>query len=211
MRRTRLLLADNHGIVAAALGSLLQRDYDVVGTAQGGVELVEAARRLRPDVIVADLDMPGLSGLEALRRLKSVEQFEAKVVFLTVHGEPEMAAEAFRAGGAGYVEKHSATAELHIAIQEVLQGRAYLTSRITKGVLAALASPCREPSIRLTSTERQVVRSIAAGRGIEEIAATLGVSTAVVEDCRDEMMEELGLGSTADFVRYAIKQGLVAH
>ena len=211
MRRTRLLLADNHGIVVEALGSLLQRDYDVVGTAQGGLELVEAARRLRPDVIVADMDMPGLCGLEALRRLKAVEKFDAKVVFLTVRGEPELAAETFRAGGAGYVLKHSATAELHIAIQEVLQGRAYLTSRITNGVFAAWASPSQEPSIRLTTTERQVLQLIAAGRCVEEIAATLGISTDVVEDCKDEMMEDLDLGSTADFVRYAIKQGLVAH
>lgn len=211
MRRPRLLLADNHGIVVEALGSLLQRDYDVVGTAREGVELVEAARRLRPDVIVADMDMPGLSGLEALRRLKTVEKIEAKIVFLTVHGEPELAAEAFEAGGAGYVLKHSATDELHTAIQEVLQGRAYLTSRITMGVLAALASSWTEPSTRLTTLERQVLRFIAAGRRLEEIAAILGLSTDSVETCTEDMAQELGLESTADFVRYAIEHGLVAH
>jgi DNA-binding NarL/FixJ family response regulator len=211
MRRTRLLVADNHGFVVKALGSLLQRDYDVVGTVPEAIGLVEAARRLRPDVIVADLDMPGLSGLEALRRLKGLEKFEAKVVFLTMHGEPELAAEAFQAGGAGYVLKQSAIDELHTAIQEVLKGRAYLASRITTSLFRAMASPWREPSAELTTRERQVLRLVAAGRRVEEIAAVLGISTDSVEDCRDEMMQELGLGSPGDFVRYAIKQDVVAH
>jgi DNA-binding NarL/FixJ family response regulator len=210
MRRTRLLVADNHGIVVKALGSLLQRDYEVLGTVGEALELAEAARRLSPDVIVADLDVPGLSGLEALRRL-SVQKFEAKVVFLTMHCEPELAAEAFQAGGAGYVLKQSAIHELHTAIQEVLKGRAYLASRITASLFRAMASPWREPSAELTTRERQVLRLVAAGRRVEEIAAVLGISTDTVEDCRDEMMQVLGLGSPGDFVRYAIQQDLVAH
>jgi DNA-binding NarL/FixJ family response regulator len=157
MRRTRLLVADNHGIVVKALGSLLQRDYEVLGTVGEALELAEAARRLSPDVIVADLDVPGLSGLEALRRL-SVQKFEAKVVFLTMHCEPELAAEAFQAGGAGYVLKQSAIHELHTAIQEVLKGRAYLASRITASLFRAIVLT-QPPQDRRRRSQRKIANA----------------------------------------------------
>ena len=209
MRRTRLLLADDHGIVVDALGTLLERDYDVVGRARNGLELVDAAKRLQPDVIVADVEMPGLSGVEALRRLTAVEKVDVKVVFLTMHDEPDLAAEAFRAGGVGYVLKQSATEELHTAIQEVLQGRVYLTSRIAKGVLTELAAPRGVPPITLTPRQQDVLRLIAEGRRMKEIATILDLSTRTVESYKYEMMQALGVGSTAELVRYAIKHGLV--
>ena len=134
-RRTRLVLADDHLGIATALGHLLERDYDLVATVRDGLELVEVAMRLRPDVIVADMNMPSLSGLDALRRLKS-QDVDSKFVLLTTDGDPALAAETFRAGGEAYVLKHSATEELHTAIEEVLQGRRYLTPRIAKGVIA---------------------------------------------------------------------------
>lgn len=208
MDRTRLLLADDHGIVVDALGTLLERDYDVVGRARNGLELVDAAKRLRPDVIVADVEMPGLSGVEALRRLTAVEKVNVKVVFLTMHDEPDLAAEAFRAGGAGYVLKQSATEELHTAIQEVLQGRVYLTSRIAKGVLTELAAPQGGAAVTLTPRQQDVLRLIAEGRRMKEIATILDLSTRTVESYKYEMMQALGVGSTAELVRYAIKRGL---
>lgn len=143
MPRTRLVLADDHGLIMEALGHLLDRDYDIVAAVRDGLALVEAAKRLRPDVIVADMNMPRLSGLEALRQLKA-EWIESKFVFLTMDGDPALAAEAFRAGGAAYLLKHSATEELHAAIQEVLQGRSYLTPQLAGGVIARLGT-CVEP------------------------------------------------------------------
>lgn len=208
MRRTRLLLADDHGIVVEALGHMLERDYEIVGTARDGLELVDSVRRLRPEVIVADIDMPGVTGLDALRRLKEDEKIEARVIFLTMHGDPELAAEAFRAGGAGYVLKDSATAELHVAIQEVLQGRVYLTSRVAKGVLTALAHR-NDDAAQLTARQKDVLRLIAEGRRMKEIGAVLDLSTRTVESYKYEMMQTLGLGSTAELVRFAIKHGLV--
>ena len=145
MRRPRLLLVGDHTVVGETLGNILQWNYDVQSSARHGVELVEAVRRFRPDVIVADLDTPGMNFHDAVRQLKSEAGLDAKIVFLTMNGDPEVASEAFRAGGAGYVLKHSATAELHLAIEEVLQGRSYLTSDITNRVLAALAASGERP------------------------------------------------------------------
>jgi DNA-binding NarL/FixJ family response regulator len=210
MRRTRLVLADDHGIVVEALGSLLRRDYDVVGTARDGRELVETVRRLRPDVVVADIDMPGVTGLDAVRRLREVEKIDTKVIFLTMHGDPELAAEAFRAGGAGYVLKDAAAEELHTAIQEVLQGRAHVPSRVAKGVLSALATHSSDAAGRLTPRQRDVLRLIAEGHRMKEIAAALDLSTRTVESYKYEMMQALGVGSTAELVRFAIKHGLVS-
>ena len=209
MRRIRLLLADDHGIVVDALGHMLERDYEVVGTARDGLELVDAVRRLRPEIVVADIDMPGVTGLDALRRLREDEKIEVKVIFLTMHGDPGLAAEAFRAGGAGYVLKDSATAELHVAIQEVLQGRVYLTSRVAKGVLTALATHSYDDAAQLTARQKDVLRLIAEGRRMKEIGAALDLSTRTVESYKYEMMQTLGLGSTAELVRFAIKHGLV--
>ena len=209
MRRTRLLLVGDHGIVVQALSHLIQWNYDVVGTARDGLELVEAARRFRPDVIVADIDMPGVSLLD-LRQLKIVEGVDAKIVFLTMHGDPELAEEAFRAGGAGYVLKHSATAELHTAIQEVLQGRSYLTSHITNGLFAALASSGERPAA-LTARQRDVLRLSAQGRRMTDIAEILDLPTHMVEAEKDEMMDELALESHAELARYAIKHGFAVH
>jgi len=210
MRRTRLLLVGDNGIVVEALGKLVMWNYDVVGNARDGVELVEAARRCRPDVIVADIDMPGGSLFEALQQLKTVDRIDAKIVFLTMHGDPELAAEAFRAGGAAYVLKHSATTELHTAIQEVLQGRAYLTSHITNRVLAALAAS-GERTTELTARQRDVLRLIAQGRPMEDIATILHLPAGTVENDKDDLMTELGLDSTAELVQYAIRNGFAVH
>lgn len=137
--RTRLVLADDHLGIATVLGQLLERDYDLVATVRDGLELVDVAIRLRPEVIVADMNMPSLSGLDALRRLQR-QQIRIKFVLLTTDGDPALAAETFRAGGSAYLLKHSATEELHTAIEEVLQGRRYLTPQIANGVIAALAN-----------------------------------------------------------------------
>jgi DNA-binding NarL/FixJ family response regulator len=208
-RRTRVLLADDHAIVAEGLATLLKGHFDLVGTAGNGNELVDTARKLRPDVIVADIAMPVLSGLEALRRLKSARS-DAKVIFLTMHADAQLATEAFRAGACGYVLKQSAGEELIAAIQEVLQGKTYLTPLITKDVITALTESTPRSDVKLTPRQREVLRLIAEGRRMKEIGAILQLSTRTVESHKYEMMRALGVESTAELVRYAIQIGLVA-
>jgi DNA-binding NarL/FixJ family response regulator len=210
MRRTTVLLADDHAIVAEGLASLLNSHVDLMGTVGDGGQLLEAARELRPDVIVADMAMPVLSGLEALRQLKA-ERIDAKVIFLTMHADAQLATEALRAGASGYVLKHSAGEELFRAIQEVVQGRVYLTPLLTKDVITALTDPTTQPAVTLSPRQREVLRLIAEGRRMKEIAATLQLSTRTVETHKYEMMRALGVDNTAALVRYAIELGLVAH
>ena len=209
MRRARVLLADDHTIVAQGLASLLRDDFDLVGTVGDGQALIDAAQRLRPDVIVADMAMPVMDGLEALHRLKAA-RIDAKVIFLTMHADAQLATEALRAGASGYVLKHAAGEELITAIQEVLQGRTYLTPLIAKDVITSLMAPEKQATVTLTPRQREVLRLIAEGRRMKEIAATLQLSTRTVETHKYDMMRALGVQSTAELVRYAIHLGLVA-
>jgi DNA-binding NarL/FixJ family response regulator len=206
--RTKVLLADDHAIVAEGLATLLKDHFELVGVVGNGSELIDAARKLRPDVIVADISMPVVSGLEALRRLKAARS-NAKVVFLTMHADAQLATEAFRAGACGYVLKQSAGEELIGALHEVLQGRTYLTPLITKDVIANLTESTPEPAVKLTPRQREVLRLIAEGRRMKEIGAILELSTRTVETHKYEMMRALKAESTAELVRYAIQIGLV--
>jgi DNA-binding NarL/FixJ family response regulator len=209
MRRTTVLLADDHAILAEGLASLLKGHFDLVGTVGDGRRLLDAARELRPDVIVADIAMPVLSGLQALCLLKA-EGLDAKVIFLTMHADAQLATEALRAGASGYVLKHSAGEELIRAIQEVVEGRVYLTPLLTKEVITTLTEPTTQPAVQLTPRQREVLQLIAEGRRMKEIAATLQLSTRTVETHKYQMMQALGVDSTAALVRYAIQLGLVA-
>ncbi len=206
MPRATVLLADDHPVVAAGLAALLRDEFSLVGTVADGAGLLEAARRLQPDVIVTDVTMPGLTGLDALRRIRA-EGMTAKVIFLTVHADTRLAAEALRAGAAGFVLKEAAGKELIAAIHEVRQGRTYLTPRLAPDVLANLA---RREALgdRLTSRQRDVLRLIAAGRTMKEIAAALGLSPRTVEGHKYQMMQALGVETTAELIRYAIEHGL---
>ncbi len=206
MRRAKVLLADDHTIVADGLVSLLKDSFDLVGAVKDGQQLVEAARRLRPDVIVTDISMPVLSGLEALRQLKAERQ-DVKVIFLTMHADAQLAAEAVRAGASGFLLKQSAGDELLNAIQEVLQGRLYLTPAVTKDVLAAVAHTTGSSPRELTPRQREVLRLIVDGRRMKEIAALLNLSTRTVETHKYEMMEALGVQSTVELVKYALQHG----
>jgi DNA-binding NarL/FixJ family response regulator len=209
MQRARVLLADDHTIVAEGLKSLLKDQFELVGTVADGGQLIDAARKLRPDVIVTDLSMPVLSGLDALRRLKA-ERLEVRVIFLTMHADARIAAEAFRAGAAGFLLKQSAGEELLTAIEDVLQGRTYLTPLITKDVIANLTTPDQDTEVALTPRQREVLRLLADGKRMKEIGAILGLSTRTVETHKYEMMQALGVGSTAELVRYALTHGLTS-
>ena len=145
MRRTTVLIADDHAIVSEGLAALLTKhDFEVVGTVRDGHALIDAAKRLRPDVIVTDLSMPGLSGLDVLARLKA-EHVDSKVIVLTMHDNPDLATVAMRAGASGFLLKDSAAGEVVMAIQQALQGRVYLTPALTRGVMERMAAPGDPP------------------------------------------------------------------
>jgi DNA-binding NarL/FixJ family response regulator len=209
MALPRVLLADDHTIVADGLRSLLAEHFDLVGTVRDGVALVEAAHRLRPDVIVSDIGMPVLSGLDALRRLNE-ETPRPRMIFLTMHADPDLATEAFRAGAAGYLVKHAAGEELINAIHEVLRGRFYLSPMITRDVLTNMDSkPARSPT-RLTPRQRDVLQLVVEGKRMKEIAASLDLSIRTVEFHKYEMMQALGVRTTAELIQFALRNDLVA-
>ena len=205
-RRPTILIADDHTIVAEGLVKLLSRRFDVVATVADGTALVEAAERFRPDIIIADLEMPSLSGLEALERLKK-RGVASKFVILTMHKEASVAARAMRAGASAFLLKHSAGNELIDAIDEVLNGRTYLSPAVTKDILAALDER-RGDEIALTRRQRDVLRLIVEGRRMKEIAAILDLSARTVETHKYEMMRVLGVQSTAELVALAVKRDL---
>lgn len=208
MRRITILLADDHAIVTDGLTGLLTKDnFDVVGAVTNGEALVEAATRLRPDIIVTDLSMPGMSGLDVLARLKT-ERVDSKVIVLTMHHEANLAIAAMRGGAAGYLLKESAGQELVDAIRQVLDGRSYLTPAVTRDVLDIMAGGRDDGEPQLTTRQRDVLRLIVKGQRMKEIAANLGLSVRTVETYKYDMMEALGLHSTAELVRYALDRRL---
>jgi DNA-binding NarL/FixJ family response regulator len=212
MSRARVLLADDHTIVAEGLRSLLENSYDFVGVVADGRALLEAAMRLKPDVIVADISMPLLNGLDAVRQLKK-DGSSAKVVILTMHSDTSLAAEAFRAGASGFILKHSAGEELSAAIEQVLSGGSYLTPLIAKDLISMLADAegqSLSSAGKLTPRQREVLQLIAEGRTMKEIASLLCISTRTAESHKYEMMDVLGTSNTAGLVQYAIKIGLVS-
>jgi DNA-binding NarL/FixJ family response regulator len=209
MRRHTVLLADDHTIVTEGLARLLRdHDFDVVGAVGDGRQLIEAASRLRPDVIVTDLSMPGLSGLDVLARLRA-ERLDSKVIVLTMHNDANLATVAMRSGASGFLLKESAGEELLAAIRQVLQGRVYLTPALTRDVMERMAGASGAAEPQLTPRQLDVLRLIVKGQRMKEIAANLGLSTRTVETHKYEMMQTLGLHSTAELVRYALDRRLV--
>jgi DNA-binding NarL/FixJ family response regulator len=211
MGRPRVLLADDHTILLEGLKGLLEPDFDLVGTAENGSELLTAAEKLEPDVILLDISMPVLNGIEAARRLKE-QNSKAKIVFLTMHADSRFVKEAFRVGASGYLLKRAASAELVSALREVLDGRFYVTPLITKDIMQSLLDPNfagEDRTGQLTSRQREVLQLVAEGKSLKEIAAKLNLSTKTVEYHKRSIMDELGLRTTAELTRYAVKHGIV--
>jgi DNA-binding NarL/FixJ family response regulator len=207
-RRITVLIADDHAIVKEGLVSLLkEHDFDVVGAVGDGRQLLDAARQLRPDVIVTDLSMPGLGGLDVLPLLKA-EKIDSKVVVLTMHNDGEAAARALRAGAAAFLLKESAGEELVTAIDQVLRGHVYITPVATKAVMAQM-SGAAAAGPALTSRQHDVLRLIVQGQRMKEIAAALNLSPRTIETHKYEMMQVLGVQTTAELIRYAIEHRLV--
>ena len=212
MNRAKILLADDHVIVLDGLRRILEHEYEIVGSVQNGRELLPAARRLHPDVIIIDISMPLMNGLEAARRLKQAK-LGAKIIFLTMHADVDFAVEAFRVGAAGYVLKHDAEEELAKAIRAVLDGEIYVTPRIEKKVLHMLgngASGLDQISWKLTRREREVLQLVAEGRRMAEVAGILDVSTRTVEFHKYNLMSKLQLDTTAELTKYAIRHGVIS-
>lgn len=210
MTKPRLLIADDHKIFAEGLKRLLNADFDIVGVVADGRELVAVAEKLRPDVMVVDISMPMLNGIEAVRQIKKVHP-EIKVVFLTMHPDVAYAASAFKAGASGYVLKHSAPDELITAIREGLKGRTYVTPLIAGKLLHSYESGSLsevDKVLSLTSRQREVLQLLAEGHSAKEIAAILNISTKTVEYHKYRMMEDFGIKTAAELTRYAVKQGI---
>jgi DNA-binding NarL/FixJ family response regulator len=210
--RPRVLLADDHTIVTEGLKSILDTEFELVGTAEDGRALLAAAEKLQPDVIVADITMPRLNGLDAVRALKK-RNHRTKVVFLTMHSDPELASEAFRVGASGYLLKQSAGEELITAIHAVLQGEVYVTPELKQEVLETFMRAGSEPertSVKLTARQREVLQLVAEGHTMKEIASALNVSTRTVETHKYDVMEKLGIETTAELIQYAIKRGIIS-
>lgn len=209
MRATTVLIADDHAIVAEGIASLLKADgFDVVGAVGDGQILMQEAARLNPDVIVTDVSMPGLSGLDVLARIKA-ERPECRIIVLTMHSDAALATRALRAGASGFLLKQSAGEELVTALQQALQGRVYLTPAVTREVMERMQDAATHADVQLTARQRDVLRLIVEGRRMKEIAATLDLSTRTVESHKYELMQALGVHSTAELVRYAIDHRLI--
>lgn len=211
-RKPTLLLADDHAIVIDGLRRLLQSEFEFVGSVGDGWSLLEAAGRLKPDVIVADVSMPSLNGIDAVRRLKKIS-VRSKVVFLSMHMDVEIATEALRAGASAYVLKHSATEALSHAIWEVLKGQIYVSPRIARDVMTNFLEYSHRTdalSVQLTQREREVLQLVAEGRTIRGIAAILQIAVRTVVFHKCNIMDKLGLRTTADLTQHAIKRGLIS-
>jgi DNA-binding NarL/FixJ family response regulator len=207
--RPRILLADDHTMLLAAFQQLLSPTCDVVGTVSNGRALLEAGLKLKPDVIVLDISMPMLNGIEACRQLQP-KLPDTRWVFLTVNEDPDLVVETFRLGASGFLLKSSAASELFTAIQMALAGRRYVTPLLTKSQpLGVFLS--RDPNPhddKLTARQREVLQLLAEGRQMKEVADILKVSPRTVAFHKYTMMERLGVKTSAELVQYAVKHGL---
>ena len=210
MKRPRVLLADDHSIVLAGIRGLLGDTCEVVGEMKDGASLVAAALRLRPELIILDISMPILNGLDAARQIKK-QWPDARLLFLSMHQGPVYLREALSAGGGGYLLKSSAPEELRSAISKVLKGQLYLDPGFDRRILEKTLTPSGRPprsSIQLTDRQRQIVQLIAEGRVNKEIAGILKVSVKTVEFHRGRIMAKLGVHTAAALSAYAVRQGL---
>lgn len=206
MVRARIVLADDHTILLEAFKALLEPEFEVVAMVTDGRALLAECSRLNPDVVLVDISMPLLNGLDAGRQLKA-QRRSVKLIYLTMNPDPDLAGEALRLGASGYLLKTSAASELTQAIREVLRGRSYLTPLITRDVVGALIEPRNGPV--LTTREREVLQLLAEGRSMKEAGSILNVAPRTVAFHKYRMMERLRLKNSAELVQFAVKQGVV--
>lgn len=203
-----ILLADDHRVVAEGLQGLLNPDFNVIEIVEDGQSLLAANLRLKPDVIITDISMPKMNGIEAIRELRKTFS-GVRVIILTMHSDLVHVNAAFEAGANGYVLKSSASTELTNAIQTVMNGQRYLTPMLKERVTAALPQFGDKPSKNLTARERQVLQLLAEGKIAKEIGAILVLSQKTAEFHKYRLMEKLGLHTVAELTRYAVEHGIV--
>jgi len=207
--RPRVLVADDHGVVVEGVRGLLEKDYDVVGIVMDGRALIAEARRVQPDVIVLDVAMPLLNGLDAGKQIQEILP-KVKLVFLTMQTDPNLAAAALRLGPVGFVLKHSAASELLTAIADVLRGKAFVTARLKPENWHVQESRAKQFGKELTQRQREVLQLLAEGRPMKEIADILSVSEKTVMFHKYEIMRSLNIKNNVELVLLALKNGLIS-
>lgn len=210
MNRPRVLLADDHRLLREAFSRLIESECEVVGAVADGRAVVAEAPGLRPDVVVLDVAMPLLNGLDAARQLRRIMP-EVRVIFLTMSEDPDVAAEAFRIGASGYLLKNSAASELLQAIREVSQGRSYITPLAARGLVETLLhspAPAARP-VELSARQREVLQLLAEGHTMKEIACVLKITPRTVAFHKYSMMEVLGVRSSAELIQFALKEHML--
>jgi DNA-binding NarL/FixJ family response regulator len=206
--RPRVLLADDHELIAEAFAQLITPECEILGTVSDGRALLAEASRLNPDVVVLDVAMPVMNGLEAARELKR-RLPRTRIVCLTMNEDPEISKEAFRAGVSGFLLKRSAACELMDAIRAVLQGRAYVTPCITRDLVDACVADPLETRRELTPRQREILRLLAGGHSMKQTAAILNITPRTVAFHKYQIMARLRVRSTAELIQFAIREGLV--
>jgi DNA-binding NarL/FixJ family response regulator len=211
MGRTRILIADDHTMICAGLAKLLEPRYEVVGCVEDGVALLKAADALKPDIVLLDIGMPLLNGLDAARELKK-RMPHVKVIFLTMESDSYIAAEAFRAGALGYLLKTSLPAELLQAVHDAVRGVSYVTPQISRALEDRFIRDPRalDRPEQLTGRQREVLQMLAEGRSMKEIAYVLEIAHRTVRFHKYRIMEELGVATNSDLVRYAMSHGMIS-
>jgi DNA-binding NarL/FixJ family response regulator len=211
MGRTRILIADDHTMICAGLAKLLEPRYEVVGCVEDGVALLKAADALKPDIVLLDIGMPLLNGLDAARELKK-RMPHVKVIFLTMESDSYIAAEAFRAGALGYLLKTSLPAELLQAVHDAVRGVSYVTPQISRAMEDRFIRDPRalDRPEQLTGRQREVLQMLAEGRSMKEIAYVLEIAHRTVRFHKYRIMEELGVATNSDLVRYAMSHGMIS-
>ena len=209
MSKPRVVLADDHALLLGAFEKLLTDECQIVGQASDGDELVSAAQRLKPDVIVLDIAMPRMNGLEAGRQIRQLLP-QVKMIFLTMNEDPDLAAEAFRIGASAYLLKRSAASELVRAIREVMEGRTYVTPLVTHSLVGSLVHAGEhKPAEEITPRQRQVLQLLAQGRSMKEVAAVLNLTPRTVAFHKYKMMGQLNVKSSAELIQYAVRTHIV--
>ena len=209
--KPRVLMADDHSIFLAGVRKLIEDQCEVVGTVEDGRALLEAAERLKPELILLDISMPLLNGLEAARHLRKTLP-EAKLLFLTMHASSRYATEVFKVGAHGFLLKQSAASELPQAIDSVLKGKHYLTPSIAKPMIDQALRAKEAPNVKrdekqLTPRQREILQLIGEGKSTKEIATLLNLSVKTIQFHKSCLMQELDIHTTAELIRYAIMQG----
>jgi DNA-binding NarL/FixJ family response regulator len=209
MNRTRILLADDHVMLLEVLVTLLEQEFEVVGTAQDGRVLVDMAARLHPEVVVADIEMPQLSGIEAARAIRE-ESNSTRILFLSMYADLTLVEEAFQAGASGYMLKVGGADELVKAIQCVAHGGRYVTPLLGDLISTVLTAGTQHArTAALTSRQREVLQLLAAGNTMKQIGQQLNISPRTIESHKYEVMRNFGLKTTAELIRYAVRNKLL--